>query len=159
MGHTAGQCRQLKKSTQSVLTCVLTDKAAMQEDTTKNNAEWKGRIQYNDKIPLLQLWFSSMLSPLVPIGFYLELKGWGFFMSVISHFAILPASSLMLSSPVSPPLHCSHSLFSSLWVILFSQPKLSRVYCFVLILSARILISLCFTEACYSTALSTSVFP
>lgn len=76
--------------------------------------------------------------------------------SVISYFAILPTSSLMLSSPVSCPLHYFHSLFSSLWVILFSQPRLSTVYCFVLIISAGILISLCFTEACYSTAPSTS---
>lgn len=80
----------------------------------------------------------------------------GLSMSVISYFAILPTSSLMLSSPVSCPLHYFHSLFSSLWVILFSQPRLSTVYCFVLIISAGILISLCFTEACYSTAPSTS---
>lgn len=66
----------------------------------------------------------------------------GLSMSVISYFAILPTSSLMLSSPVSCPLHYFHSLFSSLWVILFSQPRLSTVYCFVLILSAGILISL-----------------
>lgn len=80
----------------------------------------------------------------------------GLSMSVISYFAILPTSSLMLSSPVSCPLHYFHSLFSSLWVILFSQPRLSTAYCFVLILSAGILISLCFTEACYSTAPNTS---
>lgn len=82
----------------------------------------------------------------------------GLSMSVISYFSILPTSSLRLSPPVSPPLHYFPSLFSSLWVILFSQPKLSRVYYFVLILSAGILISLCFTEACYSTAPSTSFF-
>lgn len=93
----------------------------MQEDTTKIQAEWKGRIQYIDKIPFLQVWFSSMLSPLVPTGFYLELKGSGLSTSEISYFAILPTSSLMLSSPVSPPLHYSHSLFSSF----MSNPFLS----------------------------------
>lgn len=106
----------------------------MQGDTTNNHGDWKRRIRPNNKISLLQAWFSSTWSPLAPIEF---LHGIERIMSIISQFPILTTSSPMHLSPISPSLHYFGPLFS-LWATLVLQKKYSRVCCFVLILSAKL---------------------
>lgn len=124
----------------------------MQEDTTRNHGDWKGRITSNNKILLPQAWFSNMLRPLV-------LKKIIFSMSVVSYFSIpTTSSSICSSSPIFPPLHHFGSLFFPLLVTLVPQYKHSRACCFALILSARLLISICHTGTCNSSIPNTSVF-
>lgn len=118
----------------------------MQGDTTNNHGDWKRRIRPNNKISLLQAWFSSTWSPLAPIEFLHGIERiQSLSMSIISQFPILTTSSPMHLSPISPSLHYFGPLFS-LWATLVLQKKYSRVCCFALILSAKLWLPLCVTQ-------------
>lgn len=100
MGETAAHCRQLRAH--SVLTCPRLTMQQCKKTLPKTLQNW--RTGYNNTIPFLQVWFSSMLSSLVTMEFYLELERIQVFPRVPSLILLysqhLPCSLLLSSTPL-----------------------------------------------------------
>lgn len=100
MGETAAHCRQLRAH--SVLTCPRLTMQQCKKTLPKTMQNW--RTGYNNTIPFLQVWFSSMLSSLVPMEFYLELERIQVFPRLPSLILLysqhLPCSLLLSSTPL-----------------------------------------------------------